>query len=183
VLREERARESLAYPDYAQDMKTVALLFTVLTLAGCVLLQGSIPSERKAAYLDNAHCDTTYGLLMDFGVRRSCPVIIQALDRYSTTNEVDVGHRIAILNAPYWHDSRADRSFQVYGPLVERALADPSPEVRSYFLHFVTRFPEDEALSILNPMLSDPDESVRKHAEEAIGRVKKPEQNKTSHIP
>jgi len=152
-------------------MRQIAILLIVLPLAGCAVWRSGVPSERKQAYLDNAHCDTTCSLLMSHGARRACPVILQALDRYSTTNEVDVGHRIAILNAPYWYYTHRGGDIHEYSPLVARALADPSPQVRARLLHFVTCFPTAESLQILTPILNDPDPTVRMQAEDAIGTV------------
>jgi hypothetical protein len=164
-------------------MKTIALLLTVLLLTGCTLLRPNVPLGREATYLENAHCDTTYGLLMEFGAPRACPTIVRALDRYSTTNEVDVGHRTAILNAPYHYQYNEGGDIHDYSTIVSRALSDPSPEIRSYFLHFVTRFPRDEALRILAPMLEDPDPNVGQQAGEAIDNVKQPKQNMPSSLP
>ena len=159
-------------------MKKSILISLVLPLIGCARLQRRIPTDRRDEYLGSAYCGTTYGLLVDFGPDRACPVIIQALDRYSTTNTIAVGRRTHILNAPFHYQFRDGEDIALFSQLVDRALADPSPEVRSYFMHFVTRFPKEEALRILHPMRSDPSKMVREKAEEAIDTVEGLEQNK-----
>ena len=154
-------------------MKAILVILACGLLVGCVSSGGkAIPESRKEAYLDKAACVSTYGLLLEFGPARACPLIVQALDRYSSDDDQSIRRRVEILNALY--HVPVERNWRPYTQVVRRALSDRSPEARLYLAGFIaTRFPERDALRYLRPMLKDPDASVRERVQEAIDGMAK----------